>query len=631
LVLVCKELAKQHNKGVLQKDLHLGNFLLGGDKVFALDTGQMRFSRRELDRKNSIPQLAMLASCLPDTNTESIATLCEEYFKARGWHFGKPDESSFQKQLAVHRKRTLRKGLKKCLRTSKRHQQIKAGRYVAELDRGFCRGAEPLDFIKQIDTLMDAGQILKNGDTCYVSRITWNDKDVVVKRYNHKGFIHSLRHTIKKTRARKGWLHTHHLEALNIATPGPLAYIEHRRGLLIWKSYLVTEYVEGQKLYDFLRDDNVTEQRRLNEIQRVVKLLDKLWKYRITHGDLKHSNVLITENGPVLTDLDGMIVHRWGLLYRNKRAKDMERFLKKTSITPALNNYCQLLISRRMDFPKKLADDFDKMRIDDWVIRIRKNFPKDDIKNLISVNDSPAEGQGQFIRVPSSDYTRVFRYNISFNGIGHTFYLKQYLCRSTLDFAKHLFRPSRAKRAFNASLMLQKNGFDAPAVIGLFERRLGPFYTDNFLLTREIEKAKSVPQLLTDICQNYDKNTSVHKRALIKAFAKTIGQMHAKGIFHGDLRLGNVLVVKEGQKRRFFFIDNERTKKFYRFPVRLRLKNLVQINMLRSDTITNTDRMRFYKAYLKENPSIARKQNKWGKKIVTKTNRRSRRKDWFED
>lgn len=284
-----------------------------------------------------------------------------------------------------------------------------------------------------------------------------------------------------------------------------------------------------------------------------------------------------------------------------------------------------------MDFPKKLADDFDKMRMDNWIIRIRKNFPKDDIKNLISVNDSSAEGQGQFIKVPSSDYTRVFRCNISFNGISHTLYLKQYLCRSTLDFAKHLFRPSRAKRAFNASLMLQKNGFDAPIVIGLFERRLGPFYTDNFLLTMEVEKAKSVPQLLTDICQNSGRNTFVCKHTLIKAFAKTIGQMHAKGIFHGDLRLGNVLVIKEGQKWRFFFIDNERTKKFCRLPVRLRLKNLVQINMLRSDTITNTDRLRFYKAYLKENPSIVRKRNKWGKKIVTKTNHRLRRKDWFED
>jgi tRNA A-37 threonylcarbamoyl transferase component Bud32 len=32
-IRVCRELAKQHSKGVLQKDLHLGNFLLAGDRI----------------------------------------------------------------------------------------------------------------------------------------------------------------------------------------------------------------------------------------------------------------------------------------------------------------------------------------------------------------------------------------------------------------------------------------------------------------------------------------------------------------------------------------------------------------------------------------------------------------------
>jgi len=521
-------------------------------------------------------------------------------------------------------------GLKKCLRTGKRHLQIKAGSYIAMFDRGFCQDAESLEFIEKIDTLMDKGRILKDGDTCYVSRLTWNSKDVVVKRYNHKGFIHSLRHTIKRSRARRGWLHGHRLGMLNIATPRPLAYIEQRRGLLVWQSYLVTEYVKGQKLYDFLRDDNVAEQRQLKSIQQVMKLLDKLWRYRITHGDLKHTNILITENGPVLTDLDATIVHRWVLLYRNKRAKDMERFLKKTGISPALNNYCQLLISSKMDFRKKLADDFDKMRMDNWIIRIRKDFPKDDVRNLISVNDSPAEGQGQFTRVPSSNYTHVFRLNISFNGVSHTLYLKKHLYRSTLDFVKHLFRPSRAKRAFNASLMLQKNGFDAPTVIGLFERCLGPFRTDNMLLVKGIEDSKPLYECISQFHNCTAKKGLQEKRRLITSFGETVGRMHAAGIFHGDLRLGNVLVQKNEGQWRFFFIDNERTKKFYHLPDSLRLKNLVQVNMFRYG-ISNTDRLRFFKAYLSINPCVQIRYSRWARKIIKKTNRRLRRKDWFED
>jgi tRNA A-37 threonylcarbamoyl transferase component Bud32 len=116
---------------------------------------------------------------------------------------------------------------------------------------------------------------------------------------------------------------------LQITTPKPLAYIEQRKGLLVWKSYLVTEYVAGQKLRNFLRDNNITEEKHSKVNQQVMKLLDKLGKYRITHGDLKHSNILVTDNGIVLTDLDGMKVHRWNWLYKTKRAKDIARFQKQ--------------------------------------------------------------------------------------------------------------------------------------------------------------------------------------------------------------------------------------------------------------------------------------------------------------
>jgi len=286
LVRVYRELAKQNSKGVLQKDLHLGNFLLAGDRIYALDPSQMQFFRRQVPRKKSISQLALLMCSLPTSDIKSARVICEEYFEVRGWHFGKSDEALLQKQIAVYRRRGIRRGLKKTLRTSKRHLKITDKQYSAVFEKGFCLEAEPLDFIGRLDALMDGGQVLKNGNTCYVSRLSWNGKDVVVKRYNNKGFIHSLRHTIKRSRARRGWLHGHRLGMLNIATPEPLAYIEQRKGFLIWKSYLVTKYVKGERLYDYLRDDNVTQEQRSTTTQQVKNLLNKLAKYRVTHGDL---------------------------------------------------------------------------------------------------------------------------------------------------------------------------------------------------------------------------------------------------------------------------------------------------------------------------------------------------------
>ena len=330
LVRVCEELAKQHSKGVLQKDLHLGNFLVSGNKVFALDPGQMQFLSHPIPKERSIPQLASLGNCLPTGGTASLAGLCQQYFTARGWSFGKSDEALLQKQLIIHRKKMVKKGLKKCLRTTKRYLKIKEDKFSAVFDKSFCQGTEPLDFIEQIDALMDKGQILKNGNTCYMSRFRWNDKDTVVKRYNHKGLIHSLRHTIKGTRARQGWLHAHRLTMLQIPTPKPLAYIEQWKGLLVWKSYLVTEYVQGQKLYDFLHDNTITDQ-QTKVAEQVRNLLNEMSKYRISHGDLKHSNILITSNGPVLTDLDAMRVHKWSWTCNLGQAKDLAHLKKNIS------------------------------------------------------------------------------------------------------------------------------------------------------------------------------------------------------------------------------------------------------------------------------------------------------------
>jgi hypothetical protein len=102
--------------------------------------------------------------------------------------------------------------------------------------------------------------------------------------------------------------------------------------------------------------------------------------------------------------------------------------------------------------------------------------------------------------------------------------------------------------------------------------------------------------------------------------------MHAAGIFHGDLRLGNILARKEKSGWHFFLIDNERTRKFRRLPSHLRLKNLVQANILISDCVTKTDRMRFFKSYLQKNVNIQNGHRKLAKIVDAKTSDRLRTK-----
>jgi len=229
--------------------------------------------------------------------------------------------------------------------------------------------------------------------------------------------------------------------------------------------------------------------------------------------------------------------------------------------------------------------------------------------------------------VSSSKFARVYRLSGQQQSVT-TLYFKQYIARSTLDVIKHLVRASRARRAFEAAKMLTENGFEVPAVVAMGECRCGLFDKANFLVTLEIRGAKPIYKFVPDRLENLSQEQLRQKRDMIRAFGRTVGRMHAKGIFHGDLRLGNVLAKQGKNGWRFFFLDNERTRRFYRLPPWLRLKNLVQINMFR-DGVTQTDRMRFLRSYMQENGSMVSKQKALIQKIIAKTDWRLENKDKY--
>ena len=274
---------------------------------------------------------------------------------------------------------------------------------------------------------------------------------------------------------------------------------------------------------------------------------------------------------------------------------------------------------------------FDKIRRNNCTLFVNKNFRNDNFEHALSAGEKTLQERYQLTTVFSSDTSRVHKFTVRFAGVDRGVYIKQYLCRSACDFIKHLVRASRARRAFKAALMLEKNGFETPAVVAVGECKASFFDRGNFLVTLEVENAKQIYQFIPDKLESFTKEQLQDKRELIRAFGWTVGRMHATGIFHGDLKVVNVLARQEKKGWHFFFIDNERTKKFYRLPPWLRLKNLVQVNMDRSPCLTNSDRMRFFKAYLQENSSIACKRNECVKKIITKTNQRLVKRDNYFD
>ena len=479
-----------------------------------------------------------------------------------------------------------------------------------------------------IDPLVNGGESIKTGDISDVYRVQWAGRDLVVKRYNHGGLLHSLRHTLKGSRARRGWINGQRLLKLGIPTPRPIAYIDEFRGPLLWRSYLVTEFADGRRLNEILDDGSVADGAKRRLIHQVLKLIHRLSLHGINHGDTKHTNILCVEGRVVLTDLDSVETHEWEWLHRRRQAGDIARFLRDMG-SPQVQGGCE---DGPNGSPAKSGGatepNFTNKRTTDGEMHLNRGFPcGQELEETLWGGQEGVRRRYVPTVMESSRNSRVLRFRASCNSGERTVYFKEYIRRSPLDWLKELFYPCRAVRAFRASFMLADAGFLSPTVIAAGRVGRGLLGKRSFLATEEVADARPVYKYLVPPHCGESACTLQDRRELLRSIGRTIGRMHRAGIIHGDLRPGNVLARKGADGWEFFFIDNERTRRRRVLLASSRLKNLVQINML-PQGVSRTDRMRFFHAYMLANPSVCAAYKQWAERIMTRTRRRFRRKGW---
>lgn len=328
-------LVKLHQNKILQKDLHWGNFLIADNKIYTLDPGQIIFFKKNLSQKKCLENVTIW---LAQYEQEEIENLLRLYTKIRQWVLSEKAIAKWIKKVMLRQKKRIQKILKKYHRKNSCHHYISKNGVKAIIDTSFCGAKEIMPFITNIENLMMQGELLKNGGTAKVTNSLWNNKNIVIKRYNEKNLCYSLRQTIKRRRGQISWKTGQHFLLLNIPTPKPLAYIEIFHWGFFKKSYLIMEYMEHEFLSSYFANENISYEKRIEQAQEVKCLLEKLHVNNISHGDLKHTNILITENGPVLIDLDSVTFYS-DFLWRYNKNKDEQRFLANAKKFPNLERF----------------------------------------------------------------------------------------------------------------------------------------------------------------------------------------------------------------------------------------------------------------------------------------------------
>ncbi len=173
---------------------------------------------------------------------------------------------------------------------------------------------------------------------------------------------------------------------------------------------------------------------------------------------------------------------------------------------------------------------------------------------------------------------------------GHGIYYKEFLPRGPLERIKASLKGSRATRARRQNDALRAAGFDAPVNLAWGRLDGGREY----LFSGSVAGKGVTAWLREDLVERSGEALGL-RRELFYSLGEFIGRLHAAGFTHGDLRTSNVLAHQSGDGQfRFALIDNERNAFSRPAAGRAVLRNLMQLNMLTPDMVSNTDRMRFF-------------------------------------
>ena len=337
--ILAETLAAQHEAGILQQDLHLGNFVISGSNIYSIDAAKMRVSERAVPKRTALRNLGLLLAQFDPRYDQYASAVLANYKAHRRWPVGDHDTLFLRACVDSAREKRKQKFLAKIFRECTAFAVKKAGNVVCVYDKHYSSSgfhklySDPDGFFSGHDI-----QYLKEGNTSTVVRISVDGTDIVIKRYNIKGVWHGIKRASRRTRASICWRNAHLLQFYGVPTPQPVAYIEQRFGPVRRRSYFVCEYVKGTNYREYFADHVVSAESRERIAQQIAEMLAVLARYRIKHGDMKATNLIIADSRTYLTDLDAMREYRTALCFHSAHNQDIKRFLENRTNYQQIRN-----------------------------------------------------------------------------------------------------------------------------------------------------------------------------------------------------------------------------------------------------------------------------------------------------
>jgi tRNA A-37 threonylcarbamoyl transferase component Bud32 len=331
---VVRVLAQQHTAGLVQTDLHLKNFMLCKDQVWSIDGDGIR--QQALSKRAAYQQLSALIGKLAVLEQQAwVASLLAAYQQVRLWP-ADIDSSQILAWAARDKAKAVRDYVeRKIFRNCSDVVWQQSSSFVLARN---AHVALPDLSPDALETAMQAGKLLKDGNTSTVVRARLQQLDVVIKRYNIKHVLHALGRSWRPSRAAQSWSNAHRLQYYGFLTPQPLAMLEKRFFGLRGEAYFVSAisaWPDALTFFLTVQDDTL----RAEALRQLALTCYQFYLLQISHGDLKASNLQLDAQGRVIVmDLDSMQQHRCARRALRAHVKDIRRLLQNWKDDTSLYN-----------------------------------------------------------------------------------------------------------------------------------------------------------------------------------------------------------------------------------------------------------------------------------------------------
>lgn len=294
-----------YEAGYYQADLHLDNFVLADDRLWVVDSGDIRplpaGGRAERVITHNLALLCAQAKLdQADVLLEAVAAF---------FHLSSSRRRRLVRLTGKLRNRRIAHANRKWLRACSAVEVRSHGGETRYLDRAVDADMETLLSNPQRCTLIKRGSRIS---------VLGND-DWVIKHYRDDSLKARMKARLGLDSARRSWVIGRTLHLLGVPTPLPVAWSRRADGT----SVLVFPRVQGERFSELLFRERDRAELFAPGIWRWIALIGMAGFW---HGDMKAQNILLSEDGPWFVDLDAAGWSACRYRSRRRHLRDVRRF-----------------------------------------------------------------------------------------------------------------------------------------------------------------------------------------------------------------------------------------------------------------------------------------------------------------